>query len=428
MSKILSVGQVFIAGGLPTVTYNPRTNLDLEGKLRDALTRLNKIVLVAGPTKSGKTVLVRKVLPTIAAIWVDGGAIRTEADFWTNIAANLGLSLEQSTTVGTANDETSQTDGGLEVKPFGVGISGKRTVSQKASTSNTTAFKTIYTARTASIESLMQHGLPLVVDDFHYIPREIQTNIIRALKQPVFDGLKVVLLAVPHRTADAVKAESEVEGRVTTILVPDWQDNELKEIAAAGFIALNLTVDEPSIDELVHGSFSSPHLLQDLCSLVCKNNKIVQTSTVRSQVIVPKPTSTLFQQLARDMSPTAFTKMRKGPDRATRIPRNLKNGNSCDIYEAVLWSIIETGPTAKIVYNDVISNIKDMLIQSAVPQQHEITRVLEQMAKLAQEVSETAPPLDYDKEFKEMHITDPFFRFFLKWGVERDWRTTQPQN
>ncbi|MGF6957978.1 hypothetical protein [Paraburkholderia youngii] len=420
--EILPVGKVFVAGGLPTVTYNPRTDLDLEGQLRDGLVRLNKILLVAGATKSGKTVLVRKVLPSMSAVWVEGGAIRSEADFWHEIANRLGISLESSTAVGESSENTTQNEGSLSIKPWGIGGEGKRTAAEKTGTSNVSTFKKVFIARSASLEALKDHDIPLVVDDFHYIPRDAQTGIIRALKQPVFDGLKVVLLAVPHRTADAVKAESEVEGRVATITVPDWREDELKAIADTGFAALNLDVDESFISEIVQGSFSSPHLLQDLCSLVCKNNKVEETVYPRQKLVCPKPADALFQQLATDMNPTAFTKMRKGPDRTNRLDRALKNGKSCDIYEAVLWSIIETGPTAKIVYGDIAANLKDLLLPSAVPQQHEVTRVLEKMAELARRVSETVPPLDYDGEFKEMHITDPFFRFFLKWGVERTWR------
>ncbi|WP_147487131.1 hypothetical protein [Burkholderia pseudomallei] len=42
-------------------------------------------------------------------------------------------------------------------------------------------------------------------------------------------------------------------------------------------------------------------------------------------------------------------------------------------------------------------------------------------SSLAADVGKSAPPLDYDKDLKEIHLTDPFFRFYLKWGVERTW-------
>ncbi|WP_124492226.1 hypothetical protein [Burkholderia sp. Bp8977] len=388
----------------------------------DALNRLNKMILVSGATKSGKTVLVRRVLSQEDAVWVEGGAIRSEADFWQEIVNVLGISIEHTTTTGKSSDVSTQNDLGVDAKVLGMGIGGKRTASIKDGTSNSAAYKHAATPRAAALRELKDRRIPLVVDDFHYMPRDVQSAVVRALKQPVFDGLRVTLLAVPHRTADAVKAESEIEGRIATISVPDWHKSELTEIATKGFAALNVVVSQQLIDELVEGAFSSPHLLQDLCSLLCKKGNVDRTCALPTQLLAPKPISLLFQELAAHMQPTAFSMIKKGPDRTNRIERRLRNGGGvCDIYEAVLWAIIETGPTAALVYGEISAKLKDILVQTDVPQQHETTRVLEQMAKLAADVGKSAPPLDYDKDLKEIHLTDPFFRFYLKWGVERTW-------
>jgi predicted AAA+ superfamily ATPase len=81
----LTVDKVFVAGGLPTVTYVPRTALHLERKVKAYLDSLHKILSIAGPTKSGKTVLLRKVLPKEKAIWISGGEINTIDEFWNKI-------------------------------------------------------------------------------------------------------------------------------------------------------------------------------------------------------------------------------------------------------------------------------------------------------------------------------------------------------
>ena len=76
---------VFVPGGLPTITYVPRTKFELENRLNDAISRLNKIVLVSGATKSGKTVLVKRAIAEEKSVWVEGGAIRNENDFWNEL-------------------------------------------------------------------------------------------------------------------------------------------------------------------------------------------------------------------------------------------------------------------------------------------------------------------------------------------------------
>ncbi|WP_156372841.1 hypothetical protein [Deinococcus sp. Leaf326] len=62
MNKYL-LRNVFVAGGEPSLTYNPRENLSLEEKIRDYLEERSRILSISGPTKSGKTVLVRRIIP-----------------------------------------------------------------------------------------------------------------------------------------------------------------------------------------------------------------------------------------------------------------------------------------------------------------------------------------------------------------------------
>ncbi len=52
-----------------------------------------------------------------------------------------------------------------------------------------------------------------------------------------------------------------------------------------------------------------------------------------------------------------------------------------------------------------------------LPQAHEVSRVLEHMATISANEESSAPVIDWEKEERKLHITDPFFAFFLKWGV-----------
>ena len=58
--KPLRVGHVFVAGGLPTLTYVSRNERGLEQKITDYIEERHRILSVSGPTKTGKTVLLRK--------------------------------------------------------------------------------------------------------------------------------------------------------------------------------------------------------------------------------------------------------------------------------------------------------------------------------------------------------------------------------
>jgi hypothetical protein len=78
----ISRDAVFIAGGQPTVTYVDRVHLKIEESLSQALNVPNQTVSLAGPTKSGKTVLCRTVVGNSPYVWIEGGQMETAKELW----------------------------------------------------------------------------------------------------------------------------------------------------------------------------------------------------------------------------------------------------------------------------------------------------------------------------------------------------------
>ncbi len=58
----LRAQEVFTPGAFPSRTYVERAGATLERSLRDAIDTPGQIVSLIGPSKSGKTVLVEKVV------------------------------------------------------------------------------------------------------------------------------------------------------------------------------------------------------------------------------------------------------------------------------------------------------------------------------------------------------------------------------
>ena len=72
----MDFSEVFIPGGLPTYTYNPRNGYELETRIMQAKRNLCKLLIVTGQTKMGKTVLAEKIYERgNGSVWVDGGAV-----------------------------------------------------------------------------------------------------------------------------------------------------------------------------------------------------------------------------------------------------------------------------------------------------------------------------------------------------------------
>ncbi|WP_141630121.1 hypothetical protein [Saccharomonospora azurea] len=242
---------------------------------------------------------------------------------------------------------------------------------------------------------------------------------MRFLKDLVFDGVPVIFIAVPHRAYDAVRVEKEMTGRVKLLDVGFWTEEELTEIALTGFHALNIS-DELSITSiLAEESFKSPYLMQDFCKGLCRDLGISKTMPERLQLQdPPQGWPEFFKRRSSAASKTAFDRLARGPrQRTDRKARRRKDGTDVDIYGATLAAIAHTGPLTSVTYEQLRSSFREVLA-SEVPQRHEITRVLEEMSKIARQHIPGEPIVDYDEEMSTLHISDPYFAYYLKWGPQ----------
>lgn len=207
-------------------------------------------------------------------------------------------------------------------------------------------------------------------------------------------------------------------GRVAHLGITPWSEDELREITRRGFAALNLLDPEEELSaRLAVESFASPHLMQEFARRLCRVNGITETVATPLALEAPTEWAEFFRATAADTSKTAFDLLAKGPrQRTDRITRQLRNGRQVDIYRVVLAAIAHTGPALRIEYERLRGAVREVLA-SDPPQRHEITRVLEQMTVIAKDKIDGEPVVEYDDEFNTLHISDPYFAFYLRWGA-----------
>lgn len=408
--------EVFVPGGFPRHTYNPRAARRLEERLAEVADNLCKLSTVTGHTKSGKTVLVRNSYPPEETIWVDGGTIGEEEDFWSIIIEQL--ELFQDTDAGTTSARTSELGAEGTAEANFVLAKGSGTVSGKVADTNgsTKSGSRRISSRVAALSGLRQARLPLVVDDFHYIPRDLQGSLVRALKSPIFDGLAVILIAIPHRRYDALKVEKEMTGRLHPVEIPLWESEELAYIANTGFPLLDCLISENAVLSFASEAMGSPHLMQDFCRTLCRRSGVTTEKDGGRLEPSQEQLAEVYKEVAETIGRPIFEKLARGPrQRTDRVARKLKDGSEVDIYGLVLHALAHIRPAlVTLEYEELRAAIREISLD--VPQLHEVARVLKHMANIAASDESSTPVIDFEEEEKILHITDPFFAFFLRWG------------
>jgi hypothetical protein len=357
------------------------------------------------------------MLPREDHVWVEGGVIGHEEDFWSTVIDQLNLfqDLETSSETSTEAELSAKgkTGANFFVAKGEAEVGGSYALGRSAAESQSRSVS----SRIIALKGLNEARRALVIDDFHYLPRELQGGIVRAVKPLVFDGVPVVIIAIPHRRYDAVKVEREMTGRIMPVEIPAWSTGELAFIPKTGFHLLNATIPSSLIEYLANESIGSPHLMQEFCRSICRALGITEAFGGMVGDLDEDRLKTVFHETAETIGRPIFEKLARGPrQRTDRIQRKLKSGEEVDIYGLVLHGLAHLRPgLITLEYEDLRSAIREVAAEDP-PQLHEVARVLKHMSEIAATDQSSTPVIDFDEEEKVLHVTDPFFAFYLRWG------------
>jgi hypothetical protein len=406
---------VFTPTDVPTITYVERTTGNYEEELRKAFEIPKMIVSISGPSKSGKTVLVTKVVSKDNLIHLYGASIKSAADLWTNVLAWMGGPIEITETSGSKKSGTvSGTAGGKFGIPFvaegKAGAGGSATVESNASTARKIAVSNLDSV----VKEIGGSDFVVFVDDFHYIEASVREEIGRQIKAAAELGIRICTASVPHRADDVVRSNTELRGRVTAVDMSYWSPKELEEIAYRGFRELNVDLAPRVLEGLSNEAFGSPQLMQAISLNFCFESNIGET--LEQHIRIDVPSEKVRQVLERTSTSTDFSTLlsvlHAGPKQRGTERKQFKfvDGSSGDVYRCVLLAIKSDPASLSFRYDEMLKRTIGVCSGES-PVGSSVSESLGQMAKLARTVQE-APVIEWDEDV--LDIVEPYFLFFLR--------------
>src|SRR5699024_2660118 len=201
--------EVFIPGGMPQTTYVSREHLGIEASVEEwSQGPHTSLLSVSGPTKTGKTVLLKRFFPE--ALWLSGGALETAEELWESVCDTLEVFTDHDL---SASSSDQQTKTGNATVSAGVAQAGGL-ISDTGSSPPTLSRSRRRSNQSAAREALRLNKPTLISDDFHYLESDELIKIIRGVKELVSEGLPVMLASVPDRAFDAVRVGEVMTGRL----------------------------------------------------------------------------------------------------------------------------------------------------------------------------------------------------------------------
>lgn len=388
----LRAEDVFRPGAFPEYTYISRkssiSDLSYEFRLMQAIKVSGFLTSLVGPSKMGKTILCEKVIGFENIVEISGADFEENTDFWKLVAAKAGLAYEGQFASEKKIAETSD---------------------------KYTKKETFSLTKDKIIEYYKKENLVLVIDDFHYAPKDKRMQVAQQLKDAIRRGFKAIVVSLPHRADEAIRQNADLSGRLSLINMEPWEVADLKEIAKLGFSRLEIKIEDEIAEQIAVESLSSPQLMQYICLNICT---ILEMSGNQDVQIGQEILETAYRYTTANFEyGDVVSLMKKGPNTRgkSRNTFPVKNGQPCDLYELIVRSIAENPPIMKLDFEDVKKRIYGMIsddCKKPTPQ-----AIKESLAKL-QELLHGREDIFKVLDWKEgvLYILDPLFLFYLRWG------------
>lgn len=254
----MKITEIFTPGRFPIWTYVDDHLVDKEQQLLDTLAEGSMLVSISGPSKSGKTVFVEKLLGKDNLIQVTGAGVTSTSSLWLRVFDLIGTPLDKKHTSGSSMSGTlgvkASGEGSLLIAKAKGEVSGTGTYTSQ--NSETTSLTSDHLQ--LLIKELSGSEFVIFIDDFHYIDRTVQSEIAKQIKEAMRQGVKFICASVPYHSDDVIRSNPDLRGRIFSINFDYWGDEVLRKIAIKGFSKANITYTDDMVSRLVDEAAGSP--------------------------------------------------------------------------------------------------------------------------------------------------------------------------
>ena len=274
------------------------------------------------------------------------------------------------------------------------------------------------------IREIANSSFVLFLDDFHYMPPDVQAAVARQIKEAARRGVKICTASVPHRSDDVVRSNPELRGRIRAVDTKPWSEDELLKIGKIGFPILGYDVPEATLRKLAREAFTSPQLMQAICLQACFSVGISDSlDEVIARDFTPAEIRATLQETAtRTDFGSLIRLMHEGPKtRGTeRKDYDLEDQSRGDVYRALLLAIKRDPAAMSLPWNNLSRRVQAVCRPDS-PQASSLSTACAQIARIAKDMYPGQRIVDWDGEPNNLlSIEDPYFLFYLRWSDKLD--------
>ena len=417
----MKVTEIFTPSDYPVHTYVQRDEARIENRLREALGTPGEIVSVSGPSKSGKTVLIEQVAGRDNLITVTGAGIADAADIWDRtldwMDAPSQVAATGTTTLSATASGTIKGSAGI---PLLASAAAEGTVGGSAARATGSTETRGRGGLAQVVREIGKSDFVLLIDDFHYMPAAVQSEVAKQIKEAARQGVKICTASVPHRSDDVVRSNPELRGRVRAVDTQPWNIPDLMKIGALGFPAVGINVPQATLRKFAVEASQSPQLMQAICLQACFTIRMREVTTpIKDRDFSQEEIDLALEETSTRSDFASLLRTMHGGAKIRGTERkefDLSDGSRGDVYRALLLALKTDPPKLSYQWNDLSRRVQNVCRPDA-PQAASLSTACAQMAKMAKEMYPSQRVLDWEGDPANLlSIEDPYFLFYLRWS------------
>lgn len=404
--KNYQLKEVFIPVGLPEVTFVRRANLErsvLSWKMSEA-----KHLLIFGPSKSGKTSLWKKYVPTGKVIKIPCNSLKSLQEVYSEVLHELNIFYQSEKT--QSHSKSSSITAELQ-SILGIGtakLNGQLLLSDNFTDKQVRVLQPTIGCNLV-MKFLKQSNKIIVLEDFHYASHDLKSALSEDLKAFSDEKCPWILVGVQHKTSELLSYNLDLQQRISELPVEGFTDEQLLEIIELGETALNISFSKEIRSRIVAESLCSASIVQNICQIICLIEEILQSQKNTLFIDNISLVEKACKEIAYD-SKSYYERAIKS------ISLGGRSDGSTEKYKWFLKMIKEGNiPEQGLKNTQIHKYLKEMGHNSI--QQGSVTSGLSYLPTLLKQ--NNIPALfDFDSDNKTFYLLDKYMKFVFKWIPE----------
>jgi len=420
----LMPSDVFKTQGQPTITYVKRQDGMYEKLLSDALDSRGTICLLTGPSKTGKTTLYTEVLihKNIEPLVVRCHRELRPQDAWKIALENVNFDRIRESSV--TQEKTKNLEGKIGGKlgwSWLAGLIGEiKTGLSLKDTESSIRERILADPQPSHLVHILK-TLPymLIIEDFHYLKKDVQKTIFQQWKVFVDSEVSVIVVGTTHHAADLAYSNRDLIGRYIQIDLSSWSIDDLIQIPRQGYDYFGIKIDDNILNILAKESVGLPLITQSVAlQLLLDGVKPLIEKKDASYLSKSHVFHALYS--VASMKFCAFSTIH---DRLIRGPRSKRKYNT---YELVLSTFAQDPLMFSLTREEINERLKKLpdlgIDKSDIPPTGSVSSMLNAIGTFQRKLQ--LELLEWNENDQRLYILEPTFLFYLRW---KEKRTTFPK-